>query len=301
MSPDKENRPYGFTLIECSIVVAVLCLVALFAVVKVGGVAERAKRTAAEQDLASLRSAFLDPENGYLRDMRGIPGFSTGYLRLANLLIATNLYGAVADGAVRTTGRRVDIEADGRFGRAGCAAPEAFTRWDPEAERGWRGPYLAPAAGVFPSGGCRRRSDDRTAEERGFFPPLAGLRLPDDFLSRKDGCSVYGFPGEPAPIDPWGNPYVLQIPPPQAFPGANTNVADEVRFRYARVVSAGPDGVLETPCFAVNRTNWWETAWTVRTRRLARQAGRIGADVSARGDDLVLFLLREDVEEGEEE
>ena len=90
------------------------------------------------------------------------------------------------------------------------------------------------------------------------------------------------------------------MPPPQAFPGV-TNVAEVVRFRYARVVSAGPDGVLDTPCFQPNATNETSTTWTARARRLARQAGRIdGDDVSARGDDLVLFLGRGDLDEGEE-
>ena len=105
-------------------------------------------------------------------------------------------------------------------------------------------------------------------------------------------------------MDPWGNPYVLQVPPPQAFPdfeGANTNLSDEVRFRYARIVSAGPDGRLDAPCFGTNPTNWWATAWSPRTRRLSRQAGRIdNGDTSARGDDLVLFLVRNDIDEGEE-
>ncbi len=74
------------------------------------------------------------------------------------------------------------------------------------------------------------------------------------------------------------------------------------RFGYARVVSAGPDGVLSTPCFQVNHTNEFTTSWNARTRRLARQAGLIdGDDRSARGDDLVLFLSRNDTDEGDDE
>ena len=87
---------------------------------------------------------------------------------------------------------------------------------------------------------------------------------------------------------------------PSAFPATPaTNVTDEMRFSYSRVVSAGPDGVLDTPCFAVNVTNSIATAWTERSRRLARQAGLIdGDDRSARGDDIVLFLCRTDMGEG---
>jgi len=297
----KESVGHGFTVIECSIVVAIISIVALLAVTRTSRAVDDAKVIAAANDLKCVCDAWMNVENGYLHDMRGIPGFSVGYLRMANLFVATNLYGAVEDGGVRTVGRRVDVLVDGRFGRPGCAVPAAFTQWDGDAERGWRGPYVAHFTGEFPTRSARRFADDATAEARGFFPDLTGLREPDDFLNRKDGCSIYGFPHEPALIDPWGNPYVLQIPPPQAFPGVNTNVADEVRFRYARVVSAGPDGRLDTPCFGANLTNMWTTAWTERQRRSSRQAGRLGGDVSARGDDLVLFLCREDIDEGEGE
>lgn len=286
----------GFTLVESVAVVAILASVATLCVVKTTHTVAHAKITAAASDLTKIGDALLNPDTGYLRDMRGIPGFSVGYLRIANLLTSTNLYGAVEDGMITTTGRRVDIAHDGRFTSFGCAPPEAFTRWDAEAERGWRGPYLAHAAGEFPSRATRRFADDATAEARGFYPELLGLRLPDDFLNQRDDCSIYGFPHEPALLDPWGNPYVLQIPPPQAFDSV-TNVPDEVRFHYARLVSAGPDGRLDTPCFGANPTNWWSTAWHERTRQLVRQAGRLADDVSSRGDDLVLFLMREDIDE----
>jgi hypothetical protein len=70
------------------------------------------------------------------------------------------------------------------------------------------------------------------------------------------------------------------------------------------VVSAGPDGILATPCFAVNETNEWSAVgvnWAdERMRRLSRQAGLIdGGDRSRRGDDIVLFLSRNDIDEGE--
>ena len=145
-----------------------------------------------------------------------------------------------------------------------------------------------------------RFSGDATFAERGFFPSLSHLRLPAEFKDTSR-ASVYGFTGEPAMLDPWGNPYVVQIPPPQAFNDV-TNVMDSARFAYARVVSAGPDGRLDTPCFGANTTNFWgATGWSERRRRLSRQAGLIdGDDRSARGDDLVLFFSRNDIDEGEE-
>jgi hypothetical protein len=121
------------------------------------------------------------------------------------------------------------------------------------------------------------------------------LSLPDVFRNDTAGlCSVYGFAGEPAVGDPWGNPYVLQVPPPEAFgPGA---VSPRLRFRYARLVSAGPDGLLSTPCFAPDGT----AGWTPAARRHSRLAGRDADGVPARGDDLVLFLERADLYEEDE-
>jgi len=282
-------------LLELAIVVAVLGIVAVFAVNRVSRVVDQARITAAEHDMAVIREAFVSPENGYLHDMRGIPGFSLGYLRIANLLISTNLYGEVRDGTDRQRGFRVDGEA--RSAVTGCAASSAFTGWDADAGRGWRGPYVNMlSVGTFPA-----------AIGRGFYPDVAGLRLPADIEGGVDGCSVYGFPGEPALLDPWGNPYVLQIPPAQAFSASTTtNIPDELRFRYARIVSAGPDGRLSTPCFDSNGTNEWRSVggnWLDKhVRLLCRQAGLCnGNDRTMRGDDLVLFLNRNDTDEGEQD
>lgn len=284
----------GFTLVELIAVVAIVSIIAVMAVGRYSGFVNESRVRAAESDLKVIADAFMNEETGYLRDMRGIPGFSLAALRVGNLLVSTNVYGA-AEGNECVRVDRVKV--------AGCAAPEVFVRWDESARRGWHGPYVRHASGgVFPSAGERRFGDDSTFDSRGFYPPLSGLLVAQDFVDRRDGCSIYGFPGEPAVLDPWGNPYVLQVPPPQAFSDvANvvTGVAEEVRFSYARVVSAGPDGRLDTPCFAINETNRWMTAWNDRTRRLCRQAGLADGSRAARGDDIVLFLMRNDVDEGE--
>jgi prepilin-type N-terminal cleavage/methylation domain-containing protein len=292
--PKPSSR--AFTLVELLAVVAIVATIALIAVSRTSGISGKAKMTAAERDLRTIAAAIAD-EGGYLADMRGIPGFSPALFRMANLFIPTNVYGR-AEGREWPGGVRVD---DVR--RPGCAAPAEFVRWSNDAERGWRGPYLRFSTGAFPAAGDVRREGDATFAERGFYPDVSGLRIPDDFKSGRDGCSVYGFPGEPAVFDPWGNPYVIQIPPPQAFPdagGSNADLPDEARLAYARVVSAGPDGILDTPCFASTSTNVWSTDWSERSMRLRRQAGLVdGDDRRARGDDLVWFLMRNDIDEGE--
>jgi prepilin-type N-terminal cleavage/methylation domain-containing protein len=290
----------GFTLVELTSVIAILAILAVFAVSRLSSFASRAKETVVKKDLLTISEAFVSPNGGYIADMAKIPGFSRSYLRVANLLVSTNLYGEVIDGSNNMRGIRVDEQYSII---KGLSSAEEFRTWSEERKRGWRGPYLKSFLGVFPSRSDRRFTDDATFEERGFFPAVDGLRLPSDFSD--PDLSVYGFPGESAIIDPWGNPYVLQIPPAQAFSSHSaTNVSDLQRFRYARIVSAGPDGVLSTPCYTVNETNDWREIginWSNRRHRtISRQAGLVeGDDRSLRGDDIVLFLNRNDIDEGD--
>lgn len=277
----------GFTLVEMVCVILLVGIAASLAAQKFAGVRRNAEITAAESDMLAIRNAFRSP-GGYLDDMGHIPGFSCGMLRTGNLLVATNVFGV---GGVRV---------DDGTSRPGYAPETSFLSWDASQGRGWNGPYLKTGAGNcahFPAAGDRRSPDDRTFSERGFFPNVKRLKLPEVFINASNGHSVYGFCGEAAVLDPWGNPYVIQTPPPQAFPDVR-NVSDETRFRYARIVSAGPDGVLSTPCYFENFTNNTDSTWSNDLKSGSRLAGKIpDGTAAARGDDLVLFLGRTDVYE----
>lgn len=101
--------------------------------------------------------------------------------------------------------------------------------YDPSIRRGWRGPYLSPSSG-----------------------PRYQVRIDRGFTSR------YGLDGDLATHDGWAQPIVLQEPAvTSGFPDA---------WRYARLVSAGPNGILDTPPDVLNPT------------------------AAERGDDLVQFL-----------
>lgn len=277
--PDRKKR--GFTLMELVLVLFILGTISAVATMRLGDVLERTRTQAAEADLAVLREGWMGNAScpGYLSDMRPVPGFSSAFLRVHNLLSPTNVIGlggvVLDDGAART----------------GYASLGCFTNWNAQSARGWHGPYVRvntpvrntdPARdGFFPAPEDRRTREDATFAARGFFPRVQGL---------SGSLYAYGFPGERAAGDPWGNPYVLQIPPPEAF----ASTSEEQRFRYARLVSAGPDGVLQTPCFTGG-------ALDAEARRTLRLAGRLAdGTAAARGDDIVLFIDRSDVYERDE-
>jgi type II secretory pathway pseudopilin PulG len=180
--------------------------------------------------------------SGYLADFKTVPGFHVTGIRVHDLFSPSSY--------------------------------PAYGAYDPAARRGWRGPYLRHGAGVanlessrsgrFPEAGDKRFAGDASFLDRGFFNTAS--------------FSPYGVPGDLGLADPWGNPYVIQTPPVSAFAGVVTNAK---RFRYSRVVSAGPDGALTTPA--------------------DRLAGKLTDGLTpARGDDLVLFLNRADIYEDEE-
>lgn len=91
---------------------------------------------------------------------------------------------------------------------------------------GWRGPYLHPTGALY--------AEDAT---RGFRAEY--------------GPSATGLPAAPAIRDGWGRPIVLQIPN-SVLQGPDSRGFFRLSFRpidlaHARLVSAGPDGVIDTP------------------------------------------------------
>ena len=286
----------GFTLLELAMVIAVMAVVATLAALRFSSKTREVKIRAAETDLRSLRAAAAGTgaADGYLSDMSRIPGFAPAFLRVHNLLNKTNVV-AVSD---QLSSRHFLLDSNTAGNPGNCAPFSAFTNRSAEADRGWNGPYIksgaevkntdSGASGLFPSADDRRTPDDATFRDRGFFP--GGVTKFSDADFDDGGFVCYGIPGEQALGDPWGNPYILQIPPKNAFSAENQR--EDVRFGYARFVSAGPDGILQTPCYFAS--------WNDTRRRLSRLAGRNENGAEERGDDIVLFIGREDVYEDNE-
>jgi hypothetical protein len=112
-------------------------------------------------------------------------------------------------------------------------APAGATLYNPVTRLGWHGPYLSGDMGMFQ------------------------INVGTGFTTN------YGAANDPAPLDAWNHPIVIQIP-----------ASDPT---YARLVSAGQDGVIQTPL------NYLDSD------------GKPYPPKSMRGDDIVLFLFRPDV------
>lgn len=109
--------------------------------------------------------------------------------------------------------------------------------FDPVTRRGWRGPYIRTHTGSY-----------AVDAARGFTTVYY------------DGVDD---PPSPTLLDAWGDPIVIQYP--------DLPVTDELRERNARLVSAGPDGELDTP-------------------RSAAHIEPGDLDEDDRDDDIILFL-----------
>ncbi|MBP1589185.1 MAG: type II secretion system protein [Kiritimatiellae bacterium] len=277
MVPFHGKSRAAFTLVELLAVLAIVALVALLVVRRYAGVQDAARLAAARHDLATLRDAF----QAYLADMEHVPGFTpvnpyVGWdacevlnLRVHNLLSPTNVQPAESSVARR-------------WAAAGADLPARFVRYDPDAGCGWNGPYLSPARlAPWPADDSRRWPADATFAERRFAYTgrLCHTNDTGDIVEETI-VAAFGTTNELALLDPWQNPYVVQFPAatpsnfddlPPARGGVHRSFAITRRLPYARIVSAGPDGILQTP---------FDLA-----------AGATASGTTARGDDLVLFLF----------
>ena len=118
--------------------------------------------------------------------------------------------------------------------------------YDPVSKIGWRGPWL----------------DVTTATA---YPAAADEMVNGETASANGFDATYGVAGDLAPLDGWGNPVVIQLP--EAATGTL-----EQRRQAVRLISAGPNGTIETPADVLEPDT---------------------SDPGVVGDDVVLFLQRE--------
>ena len=94
---------------------------------------------------------------------------------------------------------------------------EKSKNFNSRTRKGWNGPYLHTSSNSY------------------------GLKTKSGFQFRPGFGAKYGNASDPCVLDGWGNPIVLQIELDHL-----TGIS-ETEAKYARLVSAGPNGILETP------------------------------------------------------
>ena len=111
--------------------------------------------------------------------------------------------------------------------------PTNLQSFDPTIRRGWHGPYLLQETGRYPISGSN-----------GFTFNSAFVLGGSNIQASGTGGGGYGLANDPAIIDGWGHPIVIQWP---------SNTADTTlslaaqQAQFVRLVSAGPNGVIDTP------------------------------------------------------
>ena len=145
--------------------------------------------------------------------------------------------GAIVGGGPGQPGYLSDMGCLPTYMRDLFVMPAGAKPFDPLTARGWRGPYLQNAGATY------------TTNSNGFTTDYG----------------TNGDPPDPAVLDAWGHPIVIQVPAIATTKGQ----ADQ----YTRLVSAGPNGILETKRDVTSP---------------------LYPTVENRGDDVVLFLMRSD-------
>ncbi|MEM6505887.1 MAG: hypothetical protein AAF711_10515 [Planctomycetota bacterium] len=126
--------------------------------------------------------------------------------------------------------------------------PTDVLEYDPVRRIGWRDAWLSPITAT----------------------PYGVDNSANFTASYGDGDGRGGASGDDlAPIDGWGNPIVIQLPD-ETISGLAAEEEFQEQVRHVRLVSAGPNGVINTPSDELTPT------------------------ASEKNDDLVLFLYRED-------
>jgi hypothetical protein len=113
----------------------------------------------------------------------------------------------------------------------GTSAPNNLytSTFDPTIKLGWRGPYLTNSAGTLSSALAQ-------------YPTSRGRIWPSPPSD-----------SPPAVLDGWGNPIIIQWPQGNGITSAQTAA-------YVRLVSAGRNGVFDSPLTVADLTTMWLNA-----------------------------------------
>lgn len=235
----RDFKRAGFTLLELVIVLLILIALAGTVLPYLAATGEEAACQATDASLAAIREALVGgPQGpGYYSDLQN---------RLPYYREASGNEDCADDTASGGNPRYhlhflFNVRTLGSSPKSLC--PKTLQAFHPKLGLGWRGPYLQGGAKLADPSALDARFDD-----------LAYVHIKHKTAHQDDLYVLDQFR--------WRNPIVLQVPPDTADCPTHGGSGDG--SWCARLVSAGPDGRLDTQINTV--------------------------DASDRGDDRVLFL-----------
>jgi prepilin-type N-terminal cleavage/methylation domain-containing protein len=237
----------GLTLLELLVVLSILVALASLIIPNISFLGSKSQAVSTRENLQRLQELLV---NRYIPDMGGnvyLP--PTGGSATTNPYAGTNL-GNMAANLPAPSGVPALLTFSSTSSRNATHPQLRYLFVNPDTEtiqwsegvtalsvRRWQGPYGQQTGATYTvTGGTATNYDE------------------------------YGVNGDPTVTDAWGRPIVIQVPPATLL-DPTTN---EPGVNFARIVSAGPNGVIDTPEDVTMPTP------------------------AQRGDDVILFLFHND-------
>ena len=220
----------GLTLLELLIVLVILVALAGLVVPTFSWVGRQSQFVATQESLQRLQELLV---NRYIPDMGGNGYIDTTDSGGTNPYAGSYLGNMVANlpsaGAVGYPTRGYHPQLRYLFVNPDSSGSSETMLWTNGATlltpRHWQGPYVQNTSAVYKVG------SGTTTPPGPIQPGIVSGTF----------STVYGQDLDPTVTDAWGNPIVIQVPtgtdPTTGEPGVN----------FARLVSAGPNGVIDTP------------------------------------------------------
>lgn len=225
-------RRRGLTLLELLIVLVILVALGTILVPTLSWISDNSQRFSTYENLIRLRELLM---NKYYQDMGELP-------RPRAALTTGGSASRVNHPQLVYLFVNPDTHEDGD------PSNDFLTPTNALSGRRWQGPY------IMHSGSEYYVTDTDSDSSTG-----------TNFTSRYGVGNATTRVGDPTLIDAWGGPIVIQVPDLD-----ENGVTSTIEKQHARVVSAGRNGILETPPDVLMPT------------------------LAQRGDDIVIFLSRHD-------
>ena len=195
--PKTLSNRKGFTLLELIIVVGILSAVAGGAVLLIGPAEEQARSQLSLVEMSRLRDALIQ----FHKD--------TGYLPKQGPFALTSEGGSVPIPGEGATWFYHPANFEQLYDNPLAGTGHALETWNPDTERGWRGPYISSfGEGYVDIGDDLLPDGSGNPDEGNILPEVRSIA--DPFIAAPSGnYFVWRFQSGDTPTSQWGRPYLL--------------------------------------------------------------------------------------------